>query len=220
MLIRVTDGGTEYPFNIKRLHRENKDTSFPRRMTPDMLAEHQIYHVYSVYPPEIIVVEMDPILNIEVTKHVIPEGQKLVASAPTLLADKWTITYTLVNHSAEAIQNKLDRSKKAKQDAIRASFNRQQELPVNFNGVDWSGGFDSAIKLDAAKRLAQEALLDTVTFFDINNVGYVLSIADASNVVMAVASTYQTTLAKKQGFMVASSGAADVAELKTINIKW
>jgi hypothetical protein len=92
--------------------------------------------------------------------------------------------------------------KSTKKDAIRTSFEDDIALPVVVNLVSYAGGMDSALKLDAAKRLAEAMGLTSVTFFDINNAPQVLLLADALAVVVAVGVAYQTSLARKQAALV------------------
>lgn len=110
----------------------------------------------------------------------------------------------------------LDEVKERKRVEIRSAHEADAQTPVLHAGVEWSGGFDSAIKLDAAKRLAETAGLPEVTFYDTANVGHALSFADATAVVMAVSVAYQTSLSKKQSLMVQVSTAATVAEVEAI----
>lgn len=89
-------------------------------------------------------------------------------------------------------------------DAIRKNFRETENQPVtDSNGITWNGGFQSAIRLDAAKRLAETAGQTTVTFYDVDNIGHSLSIADATSVVMQVAEAFQTKYAAKQAALSA-----------------
>jgi hypothetical protein len=92
----------------------------------------------------------------------------------------------------------LDDVKKAKLEALRLAYKSAEVEPVEALDIVWNGGFDSAIKLDAARRLSESAGAPGVEFFDVSNVGHQLSFADALVVCITVASVYQNTLSKKQ----------------------
>lgn len=110
----------------------------------------------------------------------------------------------------------LSQMKAQQQNAIRTAFDADSILPVSALGITWDGGFDSALKLDGAKRLAELAGLSNVTFYSSGNVGYALTIADAAQVVLAVSFAYQTAFARKQEAMVAIDAAATVADVQAI----
>lgn len=86
--------------------------------------------------------------------------------------------------------------KKSKLKLIKSQFNTVSNENVVLNGINWVGGFDSALKLDGAKRMAEIATQTEVTFFDADDTGHILSIADATMVVLSVAGKYQQDLAK------------------------
>lgn len=52
--LRVSDGDrVEYPFGLSLLLRENPNTSFPREMPDELLAEYGVYPVVPTDPPEV-----------------------------------------------------------------------------------------------------------------------------------------------------------------------
>lgn len=95
-------------------------------------------------------------------------------------------------------QLKLD-----KKTEIKNAFESNSNSQVLASGYYWNGGFDSAIKLDAAMRLSQAAGQPSATFYDVDNLAHVLAFADALVIVITVAGTYQYNLAKKQQLTVA-----------------
>lgn len=95
----------------------------------------------------------------------------------------------------------VSKAKEAKRSEIRSAFTDASEEPIQHIGINWHGGFDSAIKLDAAHRLAETAGLTETVFYDTNNLGHALSLQDAKSVIIQVSKTYQEILAKKQGLM-------------------
>lgn len=107
--------------------------------------------------------------------------------------------YVVEEKTSAELEEVIDLIKEDKKNLIRRIFNKVSNMDVvDGNNVSWNGGFESAIKLDAAKRLSEAAGSDTVVFFDSKNEAHTLSIAEASSVVLLVASTYQTLLAQKQ----------------------
>jgi|GEM_PF-4348927 len=86
---------------------------------------------------------------------------------------------------------------------IRKAYDAAAIAPVSALEKVWDGGFDSAVKLDAAMRLSQAAGGEGVVFYDFDNIDHALSFTDALQVVVAVASAYQNALSKKQSLFVA-----------------
>lgn len=112
----------------------------------------------------------------------------------------------------------LSELKTAKYNEIRDAYNVAADLPVDALNATWNGGFDSAIKLDAAKRLSESAGATGVRFYDIDNVAHDLSFADALTVVIAVAVAYQTALGNKQNKFAAITAATTKTQVNAI--KW
>lgn len=112
--------------------------------------------------------------------------------------------------------NNLKRLKVKKRQEIRNAFRAESVRPVQSAGVDWHGGYESGMKLDGAMRLAEKAGLDTVKFFDINNIGYHLTIAVADSVVIDIANKYQQDFDKKQTLMIQIETATTEQELSAI----
>jgi len=115
----------------------------------------------------------------------------------------------------------LPEAQEAKLDEIRTAFQAAADLPfTDVNGITWNGGYDSAMRMDAAKRMAQLNSAMDVTFYDINNAAHTLLIADAESVVLAIGADYQTKFAAKQGFMLQVDAAASQADLDAITISF
>lgn len=100
--------------------------------------------------------------------------------------------------SAEILAN----AKEAKRTEVRTAYELDAGADVTVGAIVYQGGFDSAIKLDAAKRLAKAAGAVDVTFFDSTNNPQLLLLADAQLVMLSVAAAFQTALARKQVAMV------------------
>jgi len=97
----------------------------------------------------------------------------------------------------------LDEVKTDKFAEIRKAYDTAASASVTSLGKLWNGGFESAIKLDAARRLSEAAGAPSVKLYDINNIGHQLNFSDALQVCVAVASEYQIALSKKQGLFAA-----------------
>lgn len=103
-----------------------------------------------------------------------------------------------------------------KKDEIRSAFEADSNANVTALGIVWQGGYEKALRLDAAKRFAQLAGQPNVTFYDLANVGHTLSFPEADQVIMAIAGAYQASFTRKQSKMVAIDQAANVSVVQTI----
>lgn len=120
--------------------------------------------------------------------------------------------YQIIDKTDEELLAMLEVLKSEQKNVIKSAYEKAAEADVtDGNSVVWNGGFDSAIKLDAAKRLAETAGATDVVFFDIENIGHTLSMVEATAVVMAVAGAFQTALAQKQNLHKAITDATTVA---------
>jgi hypothetical protein len=96
----------------------------------------------------------------------------------------------------------LDEAKNIKKQQIRTAFTASASQPVtDANSITWDGGYDSALKLDAARRMAELAGQTTVTFYDASNAPHDLALADAAAVVLTLGADYQAKFAAKQALM-------------------
>lgn len=100
---------------------------------------------------------------------------------------------------------------------IRAAYDAATLEPVDALGFVWDGGFDSAIKLDAAMRLSQAAGAPGVTFYDTSNVGHDLDFTNALIVCVTVAGAFQAALAKKQSLFVQVNAATSKTQVGAIS---
>lgn len=113
---------------------------------------------------------------------------------------------------------KLDELKQYKYQEIRNAFETEAVQPVTVNGVIYHGGYDSGLKLDGAKRNSVLSGLSDVVFYDVDNVGHTLTITQANDVIIAVATKYQQDFAKKQSLMTTIKNALD--ETTVLNTVW
>ena len=140
--------------------------------------------------------------------HTIPETAIEVNDADFMLLSQNpnskrydVVTQTVVEFTPSFV---LADAKAIKHGQIRTAFDTAAILPVmDGNGVMWSGGFDSALKIDAAKRMAEMAGLTAFSIFDDANIEHVLSLAEADVVILTLGADYQTKFAQKQALMTA-----------------
>jgi hypothetical protein len=86
MYLRIKDGGIiEYPFPLGRLRNENPNTSFPREMAAEMLAEYGIYPVASSEQPETTLTQYP------------------VEQTPELVNGVWTQVWAMADFSPEEV---------------------------------------------------------------------------------------------------------------------
>lgn len=107
-------------------------------------------------------------------------------------------------------------AQEAKRTIIRERYAQAATANIEVAGLTWDGGFDSAIKLDAAKRLAEAAGASDVTFFDAANDPHVLDFVTAQTIVISVASAFQSALATKQALMRAVADAQSESDLNLV----
>ena len=94
----------------------------------------------------------------------------------------------------------LEQAKIVKASSIRGGFDYYLSLGVtDGNAVKWDAGFDTAIKLDGARRFAETFGMTTVDLFDYNNQLHNSTLAEALAVIGLVAGDYQRVLAIKNG---------------------
>ncbi len=115
-------------------------------------------------------------------------------------------------------EKELENSKQDKSNEIKNDFLKQEKENVLIGDVEYQGGYDSAIKLDSAKRLSESAGLETVVFYDAENAGHELSLTDANIIVLQIAGKYQKDFGKYQSLKVDIEKATTVNEVEII--KW
>lgn len=121
--------------------------------------------------------------------------------------------YQVVDKTADELLAIIDALKNEKKVTIKAAYEKAANADVEHNSITWDGGFDTSMKLDAAKRLAETVGATDVIFYDANNVDHTLSIADAEAVIIAIANAFQTAMAQKQSLFTTIDAATTVAEV-------
>jgi hypothetical protein len=95
MHVKTTNGSVDtYPYNVGQLRRDNPNTSFPKRIPDEMLAE------WGVYP--VTVADMPSF-----TERTQTVAQ---AAAPTGSGSSWSIGWTVSDKTAEEVQQYDDNS--------------------------------------------------------------------------------------------------------------
>ena len=110
----------------------------------------------------------------------------------------------------------LDQVKNNKKSVIRAAFEAAANANITVAGVIYQGGYDKAMRLDAARRLAELNVQTTVIFYPLDNVGRTVTMAVAAQIVTAISLAYQTEFARKQARMVAIDAALNTADVEVV----
>lgn len=114
---------------------------------------------------------------------------------------------------AERLAEKINALKEEKRMQIRSDFEEAISPPIEALGITWNSGFDSSLSIDGAARIAQAAGLSTVGIHSLDNRRHVLSIAEATQVAIAIGGSYQQQLGIKQARMVT----LDEIDLSVVN---
>lgn len=135
------------------------------------------------------------------------------------LGTKKDVEIEIVNEAKELKEQKdLENSKTEKYIEIKKDFTTQESESILIDGVQYQGGYDSAIKLDSAKRLNESAGLNEVVFYDAQNNPHELLLNDANNIVITVSGKYQKDFGKYQSLKVDIKNAVTIEQVELI--KW
>lgn len=110
----------------------------------------------------------------------------------------------------------LKQAKVSTSRTIRASFESAVNTPVLIHSAEWNGGMDSALSIDGAIRLAEQAGATDITLFDAANNDHLVDIATGKTIAAAIGIDYQTKFAQKQQLMRAIASASTETELDAI----
>jgi len=113
-------------------------------------------------------------------------------------------------------QPNLEDVRISKKDELTNAFILESLKNIEINNIFYNGGFDSAIKLDAEKRLKESTGLTEVIFYGIDNNPNKISIEDATTVIKTIANKFQDDLAKYQGLKVQLSSAKDIDTIEAL----
>jgi hypothetical protein len=94
MYVKVNNGQAEtYPYTIGKLRRDHPNTSFPKRLSDELLTEYGLYRVDSAPQPTYD----------DKTERVAQD------SMPTLIDNKWVIGWTVYQKEQEQIDRESGR---------------------------------------------------------------------------------------------------------------
>lgn len=126
MHVKLTNGNVDtYPYNVGQLRRENPNTSFPKRIPDELLAE------WGVYP---VTVEEQPSYT-ERTQTVSREA------TPTGSGSSWTIGCTVVGKTQEEVQEydeNVAASNRSTRDDLLSSSDWTQAADAPVDATTWA----------------------------------------------------------------------------------
>lgn len=95
----------------------------------------------------------------------------------------------------------------SKKSEIRQDAEAAYDLPVTLpDGSVWNGGMDSALAIDGAVRLAENAGLTQISLYDSTNAERVVDIATGKSIAAAIGAEYQRLFGIKQTCMAQLDG--------------
>jgi len=115
---------TKFPYTIGDLHKDNPQTSFPRRIPDEMLASYEVFEVVVGAAP-----------SIDETTY-----RAVRADTPTYAGDKWHLEWSVVEKTPEEKQNYYNASSAR----VRAKRNRLLQ------DTDWMALSDSTMTTEWA----------------------------------------------------------------------
>ena len=109
-----------------------------------------------------------------------------------------------VAYTADALE--LETVKEDQKTVIEDAADQASLEPVKVQIRDedvlWAGGWQSAIKLDAAWRLAMVFNSPTVTFHDVQDVAHVLTHEEAEIIIKSIGYTYERIFSRKKALLL------------------
>lgn len=126
MHVKTTNGNVDtYPYNVGKLRRDNPNTSFPKRIPDEMLAE------WGVYP---VTVEDQPSYT-ERTQTVSQEA------TPTGSGSSWTVGWTVTDKTQEEVQEYDDNvaaSNRSQRDSLLSDSDWTQVADAPVDATAWA----------------------------------------------------------------------------------
>lgn len=126
MHVKITNGNVDtYPYNVGQLRRDNPNTSFPKRIPDEMLAEWGVYPVTVADIPSFT----------QRTQTVSQEA------TPSLVDGAWTIGWTTSNKTAEETQEWDDRvatSNRGQRDSLLMESDWTQVADAPVDAAAWA----------------------------------------------------------------------------------
>ena len=145
MYVKTTNGNVDtYPYNVGQLRRDNPNTSFPKRIPDEMLADWGVYPVSVANKPSFT----------ERTQTVSQDA------APTGSGSSWSIGWTVTDKTAAEVQQYDDNA---------AASNRSQR-DAFLSDTDWTQVADAPVDATAWATYRQ-ALRDITSHANWPNLG-------------------------------------------------
>lgn len=109
-------------------------------------------------------------------------------------------------------------AKAVKIDEIKRAFKRAAVAPVtDANGVSWHGGQGSALAIDGAVRIAEQAGSTSVTIYDLDGTGHPMPLTEAKNVVLTIGVKYEQDFGKEKTLLRQIKSATAIEEVEAIS---
>lgn len=126
MYVKTTNGNVDtFPYNVGKLRRDNPNTSFPKRIPDEMLAE------WGVYP---VTVEDQP-TYVERTQVCTRNAQ------PVLTNDVWTVGWTITDKTTAEVQEYDDdvaASNRSTRDTLLSDTDWTQVADAPVDATAWA----------------------------------------------------------------------------------
>lgn len=190
-----------YPYNDWQLKKDNPQVSFPKPLTDSARASCGMLPVVEIAKPAY-----------DTYTQVCEEFPPVFVEANS----QWEQSWAVRGMTETELNTALNNAKDPKRNEIRTAFEAVENSPVEVNTVFWNGGYESAQKLDGAKRMAEMLSQTSVTFYDVDNIGHTLTILEAEVIITTIGMDYQTKFTNKQTKMVAIDNATTLEELDGI----
>lgn len=136
MYVKITNGTVDqFPYTVGKLRRDNKNVSFPRNITNEILQEYGVFSVTQSDTPSYDTKTQKAIRN----------------NAPSLVGDEWILGWTVVDMTSDEIQEyntNAEKDNREKRDALIAE-------------TDWWASSD--LTMTAEQTAYRQALRDITT---------------------------------------------------------
>lgn len=111
----------------------------------------------------------------------------------------------------------LEQAKSNKSAEVRSWFRSvENDTVTDSSSVTWNGGFDSALAIDGAVRIAETAGLSGVRLYDASNNYHDYSLEQGRAVAVTVAASWQALFSQKQAMMRAIEDAQSIEEVDQV----
>jgi hypothetical protein len=174
----------KYPYNVGLLRKDNPNTSFPKVIPEARLNDFNVFKIVEVKPSH----ESWQVL------------QK--PDTPVYQNGQWELVYTVADKTLEQLESENTRLLEERKRVIRQEAEAAYEQPVTLpDGSVWNGGMSSALSIDGAVRMAENAGLAQVSLYDTNNTEHVVDITTGKSIAAAIGAEYQRLFGIKQTCM-------------------